>query len=113
MRGKPKPDNSGALDDFEMFGIEEFSSSLADDGDGDFEVLPENWKTLGLFLAVQSQWNVASGMEGGSYTGLNYAAITPLVLRGVGISLKEWPGIFEGLRIMERTVLEEMNKRGK
>ena len=84
-----------------------------DTSDDDFEVLPENWKTLGLFLAVQSQWLVSSGMDGSRRTGLNYAAITPLVLRGVGVSLKEWPGIFEGLRVMERAVLEEMNKHGQ
>lgn len=83
-------------------------------GDYQFQVQSGNWKTLMLFMTLQTQWVWAIGMDGGHRIGLNYSAITPLVLRSEGISLREWPEIFEGLRVMEMAVLEEeAGKHGK
>ncbi len=45
-------------------------------------------------------------------TGLDYAAI-PGVLRMLGISRKDWPEVFEDLRIMEDVALTKMRESQK
>lgn len=60
-------------------------------------------------MAMQTQWRVIAGMAGAVYQGIEYSAFTPTVLRGLGVKLAEWPDIFEGLRIMERAALTELN----
>lgn len=44
--------------------------------------------------------------------GLDYAAIPP-TLRLMGVPRGEWQGLFEGLRIMERAAINEINERQK
>ena len=60
-----------------------------------------------VFLALETQW-VARPM--GGVVGLNYAAITPTVLNGLGVSRQDWPAVFERLRVMERAALGELRK---
>lgn len=43
------------------------------------DVWPENWHALGLFLALETQWNVAVGLAGARRLGLRYEAVTPLL----------------------------------
>lgn len=53
-----------------------------------------------------SQWNV--GMNG--VIGLRYEAL-PLVLKLHGIKRKRQRELFDGLRVMERAAITEINKR--
>jgi hypothetical protein len=67
----------------------------------DFEVDPDCWETLMTWLRVQTQWRTgASGV-----IGLDYVAVD-VVLRRYRAS----DDVFEGLQIMERAALREMNK---
>ena len=63
--------------------------------------------TLNLFLGMATQWRIAPM---GGLTGLDYSAITPLVLRGLRIALRDWPAIFDGLRVMEDAALEALSE---
>lgn len=76
-------------------------------GDADFGVWPENWPVARLFLALQTQW---VSLPFGGVSGINYAAITPAVLRGLGIVWRDWPDVFERLRLMEGEALGVLRK---
>lgn len=67
-----------------------------------FEVHPDNWEIVQLFLALSTQWVIA-GM--GSYVGINYCAVEPTA-RLAGIEMT--PDVFGGLRLMESAALEKM-----
>lgn len=65
---------------------------------------PENVEALGLFLALQTQWRVASGMGGVMRTGLDYGAIAP-TLRMLGLPRARERELFEALQVMESAFL--------
>lgn len=44
-------------------------------------VWPENWHAVMLFCDLSSQWRAASSLLGIVWLGLDYSAITPLVLK--------------------------------
>lgn len=46
-----------------------------------FTVWPENWHAVMLFCDLSSQWRAAASLVGILWLGLDYAAITPLVLK--------------------------------
>lgn len=66
----------------------------------------ENWPIKQVFAAMLSQWNV--GMNGA--IGLRYEAL-PLVLELHCIEAEQRREVFDGLRVMERAAVEEINKR--
>lgn len=67
-----------------------------------FEVWPDNMPSVEVFLDLSSQWRRA-GMAG-VRTGLDYTAI-PAVLALRGIPKKQWPVLFDDIRVMEGAVL--------
>lgn len=69
------------------------------------EVWSENYQIKQVFSAMISQWNV--GMNG--VIGLRYEAL-PLVLELHGIEAEQRREVFDGLRVMERAAVEEINK---
>lgn len=92
-----------ALADLAAFGgappeIEEGLRATAESTD--FEVDPENWETVMLFLRIQTQW-----IQGpGGATGLNYLAVFATMDR---LKVQDPEGaLFEGLQIMERAALK-------
>lgn len=72
----------------------------------DYPVWPMNLATLRVFQGLATQWRLAPM---GEPIGLDYAAITPTVLRGLGVSRETWPEIFTGLRFMESGALDEFS----
>jgi len=72
--------------------------------DEDFEVWPENWPVIVLFLAVNTQWRVG-GM--GGLIGLDYPAVDVVINR---LDLKVDAECFAGLQIMEREIVREFNR---
>lgn len=69
-------------------------------------IWPDNWPIKQIFCAMLSQWNV--GMNG--VIGLRYEAL-PMVLEIHGIEAEQKREVFDGLRVMERAAVEEINKR--
>ena len=74
-----------------------------------FEVMPENWDIVNMFLRCQTQWNTSFG----GIVGLKYEV---LLLDGGLFDLYHVDNrkeMLEGLQLMERVVVNEMNKEKK
>ncbi|ABE50953.1 DUF1799 domain-containing protein [Methylobacillus flagellatus] len=75
---------------------------------GVFEVWPEHWETVEVFMATVSQWRVVAGLGSLTYLGLDYQAL-PAVLKLMGIKKKNHQRIFWGLQEMERAARPLLN----
>lgn len=82
------------------------------DKDGVFEVEPENWDALMVFLGCQTQWRREfAGMSGELiFQGLDYTGVT-VVIRMMGHRGQQARYIFTDLQILEAAALTELNKR--
>ena len=77
-----------------------------DDRDDTFEVLPENWEAVQMFMRCQTQWRV--GMAGP--IGLDYGAVNWLLRL---YEVDDPRSVLEDLQTMEAAVLMTMSKRAK
>jgi hypothetical protein len=97
-------DVGGPIDDAALAAL---GLVMADDAEPDaIEVWPENEVTVRTFIAMGTQWNV--GAMGGAI-GLRYESL-PAVMRLTGVPRARQADVFAGLRIMERSALEELNR---
>lgn len=73
--------------------------------DDDFEIFPENWDAVQVYLACQTQW-IVGGMDG-SIVGLNYQSVE-LVMR-----LKECQNFdtLQRVQVMESEMLDLFRKK--
>jgi hypothetical protein len=69
---------------------------------GPFEIDPENWDTVQLFVKLQTQWRLAPT---GHRTGLDYTAIGPTA-QYMGLTVT--PDVFDGLQFMEIVTINEI-----
>lgn len=87
-----------------------------------FEVWQENWTTVDVFRSLSTQWQqvsvsipVAGGLGGFSTrvvrTGIHYPAIPTILSMRRDIKKKDWPEIFQNIRVMERAALQEMRRQ--
>lgn len=65
-----------------------------------FEVWPENWSAVDLFLRCQTQWRM--GIDGRS--GLDYPAVLAV---GRLLRVANLPAVFDDLQVMELVILTE------
>jgi hypothetical protein len=73
-------------------------------GTDGFEIWEENAETFGMFLKLQTQWNV---MQGG-FVGLNYQSVEFLVkIHGIA----DVVAFMDDLQAMEMAALGVLNKR--
>lgn len=70
------------------------------------EVWPECRASLDLFVALQTQWNVAVGLGGGQRIGLRYEAVYPLLDQITDGDRQQWRELLDDMLLMERAVLE-------
>lgn len=101
------------MDDLAAFGMpaDVFSSEEADTEDDRCVIDADNWSTVMVFLAMQTQWRREfAGMSGELvWHGLRYGeAATVINLLGYKAKAAE---IFDGLRVMESAALPILNKR--
>ena len=75
-----------------------------------FEVWPENWPVVALFLDCIGQWRVAGGFAGMRYIGLDYSAVEA-VMRLREVARADRGELFAGLRVMEAAALKALNRR--
>jgi len=75
-----------------------------DERDDNFEVLPENWDAVQMFMRCQTQWRV--GMAGP--IGLDYGAVNWLLRL---YEVEDQRSVLEDLQTMEAAVLVTMSKR--
>lgn len=72
-----------------------------------FEIWPENWPILQVFLALSTQWHWTGGMEP-RRAGLYYPSLE-CVYDGLEIDRKKRAEIFRGVQVMEYAALTSMN----
>jgi hypothetical protein len=70
----------------------------------DFEVWPENWPAVEMFMRVQTQWRTA--MSG--IVGLDYTALAWLLTL---YEVKDQRSLLEELQVMEAAALGLLNKQ--
>lgn len=93
--------------------VAEIASKLTEDA-GHFEVWPENWNAVQLFLAVTSQWRktVIATMSKVivRYDGFDYPAVEA-VMRIHNVPKAERAEMFRSLQVMEVAAATAMNER--
>ena len=65
-----------------------------------FEVWPENWPAVLLFIRCQTQWR--TGING--LVGLDYQAVLSV---GSLYQMADLPSVLEDLQVIEHTILSE------
>ncbi len=73
-----------------------------------FEVFAENWDTVRVFRAMQTQWDVVFAEGNPIYKGLSYGGMHD-VHNALGIPPEAWPKIFMGVQLMEYTAIPILN----
>ncbi|KAI3597714.1 hypothetical protein D8I24_6530 [Cupriavidus necator H850] len=73
----------------------------------DCQVHADNWEAWQLFRRLGTQWRRVAGMADCMRTGLDYAAVEP-VLRLLGVKRKRRTALFNDLQVMEAAALEEL-----
>jgi hypothetical protein len=73
--------------------------------DQGFQVWPENWDTVEMFLRLQTQWRIGMGGP----IGLDYSAVEWLLRL---YEVKDQRALLEDLQIMEGAALAAMNREG-
>ena len=71
-------------------------------------VWPDNWQTVNIFAAMQTQWRWSDNRR----VGLDYNVL-PEIWKRTGTRKKDRNDIFRGLRIMEHAAMEELNRQRK
>jgi len=74
--------------------------------DADFEVLPDNWPIVQMFLRLQTQWRTA--MNG--LVGLDYGVVEWLFRL---YEVEDPRSLLEGLQVMEAAAIVKLNERAK
>jgi hypothetical protein len=95
------------VSDLEALGVESDAAArfLSDTGQQAFEVFPENWEALKIFLDCGTQWVYAPQ---GRVIGLNYPAVESVMrLRRV----RDRGGTLDRLREMESAALNLINRK--
>ncbi len=112
-----RPEQTELRTEMRLFGAsdEDVERVLGQIGGGaehatELEVWPSNLVTVETFRALSTQWRVAPM---GGRIGLDYAAITPTVLAGLRVRKRQWPKVFEGLRVMEAVALTVFSEQAE
>lgn len=72
---------------------------------------PDLLPVFRVFSSLSSQWRTSVMPSGSIYwQGIDYGVV-PGVLRMMGIARKDWPGLFDDLRVMEHAAAAELNRR--
>lgn len=69
-----------------------------------FEVFPENWDAVRIFVAASTQWNI--GFSGA--TGLNYTSLDFLFKL---YKIKDRREVFEHIQVIEGSALKTMREK--
>lgn len=83
----------------------------ADVAEPDYEVWPENLKTLNLFMSLENKWDFVATADGELIrTGMKLSAIELKLKYSNGIPKKDYARYFEQLEWMEKAALSVMNQ---
>lgn len=107
-------DTKALADDLAAFGLPEDAFGTTEEINPNFEIYEENWNTVMVFLACQTQWRKEMPGMGGIWVwhGLRYPDCES-VIRNMGFVGARAKEIFIGLQEMERAALPILNKPKK
>jgi len=75
-------------------------------GSEEFEIWPDNWLTVEVFISMETQWR--TGVAGA--TGLDYGVLRDVMaLRGVPEA--DQSELFDWVRVMEGEALRQMHQK--
>jgi hypothetical protein len=75
-----------------------------DQGPNHFEVWPENWLIVEVFLFMERQWRWTGGMQ--SYqAGLDFNAL-PVACEALQVPRKRRAEVMQGIKVMEGAALQ-------
>lgn len=77
-----------------------------DMGSDEFEIWPDNWLPVEVFISMGTQWR--TGMGGA--TGLDYGVL-PDVMRLRGVPKADRAEVFDWVRLMEGEALSQMREK--
>lgn len=107
-------------EDFAVLGIEDeiaevpvLSDEERQEQEPKYEVWPENVKVVRAFVAMETQWREIVVETEVIKRGLLYEAIDATLDKLTGIKRKDWPDIFQGLRVMEAGALKTFREQRK
>jgi hypothetical protein len=109
----------GLAEDLKQFGVSaeqrrellgEYDDNDDEEQSDDFEVWPENWPAVVLFLTCATQWNCIAGMGPVIRQGLRYEAVLATLSVTVADSTQH-ADIFAGLRRMESAALAVFHEK--
>ena len=83
-----------------------FGLQWAGEEEKDFEVWPDNWLPLMLFLACNTQWQMT---EAGP-AGLRYEVL-PVIYKTHGVKKKDRADMLTDIKTCERTALDAWSKK--
>ncbi|MYM80534.1 hypothetical protein GTP44_00985 [Duganella sp. FT50W] len=75
-----------------------------------YELWPENEIPFSVFAALESQWRIISDMGTVIYQGIDYDS-AKAAMEMMGIRRRQWPEVFEDLRLMERVAKKIFNDK--
>lgn len=95
--------------DLEAFGVppEQAQTALAELDERPFEIFPENWEALTIFLACRTQWRFG---HQGAAAGIDYPSLAMLLRL---YRVKDRRDVFERVQIMEGAVLEILESKSQ
>lgn len=70
------------------------------------DVWPEHMPACNVFIAMGTQWRI--GANGA--TGLDYGPLQG-VMRLMGVPRKDWPAVFDDLRVIEGAAIEHIHEK--
>lgn len=103
MRAKGAPE-----EEIEAYRNARQKSSKTQD-DSDFEVWPENWPALLIFVSVKTQWRIIAGMGGASFQGIDYPALIEVIK--LKVEKDQRSQMFDDVQLIELGALSELNRK--
>lgn len=91
-------------DDLKAFNLED---QIKVSNEGPFGIRPENWDTVRAFLDLSGSWVRGTTADGQTILEMDRGKIKN-TLELMGVKRREWPDVFNGLKVMETEAIQEL-----
>jgi hypothetical protein len=109
----PRAVSDELADDMELLGLADEIAEAPRESDVEeerYEIWPDNWPTLRLFLRLHSKWNIVAAPDGELVrTGIWWPNIEGILRNTNGIARRKWPEVIADLEAMEDAAMRVMN----
>lgn len=95
-------------EDLAAFGL---ADQIKADRNAPFGVWPENWTVVRAFMDLAGSWTRGTTADGGGVLEIDRGKIKN-TLELMGVKRREWPEVFNGLKVMEAEALQTLHQTG-